>query len=73
MIPTEAVPGHDIGIIAATPGVAHDVHAPNIEITAIDCTTTHHTDLIAHHPHTEVLQLTTPEIIVDYVEPKIFS
>ena len=36
---TETAPGHDIWIIAATPGVAHDVHAPHTEITAIKHTT----------------------------------
>ena len=67
MIHMEATPGHDIGIISATPGVAHDTHTPHIEITAIDPTKTHHTDLITDHPHTEVLQLTTLEVIVDYI------
>ena len=64
---TEATPGHDIGIITATPGVAHDSHAPYTEITAIDPTATHHTDPTADHPHIEVLKLTTPEIIVDHI------
>ena len=49
MIHTEASPGHDIGIIAVTPGVAHDAHAPHIEITAINPAMTHHTNLIADH------------------------
>ena len=66
-IHSEATPCHDIGIIAATPGVAHDAHAPHIEITTINSAMTHHTDLIADHPHIEVLQLTTPEIIVDHI------
>ena len=30
MIHTEAAPGHDIGIIVAIPGVAHDAHTPHI-------------------------------------------
>ena len=67
MTHTEATPGHDIGIIAATPGVAPDTHVPHIEITVIDPTVTHHTNLIAHHPDIEVPQLTTPEIIVYHV------
>ena len=67
MTHTEATPGHDIGIIAAIPRVAHNAHVPYIEITVIDPTRTHHTDLIADHPHIEVPQLTTPEIIVDHV------
>ena len=65
-IPIEAAPGHDIGIIADTPGVAHDAHTPHIDITAIDPTATHHTDYITDHPHIEVLQLTIHEIIVDH-------
>ena len=67
MIHTEAAPGHDIGIIAATQGVAHDTHAPHIGLTAIDPTVTHHTNLTTDHPHTEVLQLTTPETVVDHI------
>ena len=65
-IHTKATPGHNIGIIAATPGVAHDAHTPHIGITAINPTSTHHTYLITDHPHMEVLQLTTPEIEVDH-------
>ena len=65
MTHTEAAPGHDIGIIAAIPAVTHDAHAPHTEITDIDPTATHHTDLTADHPHIEVPQLTTPEIGVD--------
>ena len=51
IIHIEAAPGHDIGIIAATPGVAHDTHAPHIEITDTNPTMTHHTDPMADHPH----------------------
>ena len=40
--------------MAATPGVAHNVHAPHTEITASDPTTTHHTNPTAGHPHIEV-------------------
>ena len=67
MTHTEATPGHDIGIITATPGVAHNTNIPHIEITVINPTTTHHTNLIADHPHIEVPQLTTPEIIGDHI------
>ena len=67
MIHTKAAPSHDIEIITATPGVAHDAHAPHIKITAIDPTMTHHTNLITDHPHIEVLQLTTPDIVVDHI------
>ena len=28
----------------------------------------HHTDLITDHPHIEVLQLTTPEIVADHIQ-----
>ena len=36
MIHTEATLGHDIEIVTATSGVAHNAHAPHIEITAIN-------------------------------------
>ena len=65
MTHTEATPVHDIGIIAATPEIAHNAHAPHAEITAIDPTMTHHTNTTADHPHIEVSQPTTPEIKVD--------
>ena len=64
---TEATPGHNIGIIAATPGVVHDAHVPYIDITVINPAATHHTDLIKDYPHIEVPQLTTPEIIVNHI------
>ena len=67
MIHTEATPDHDIGIIAATPGVAYNAHAPHTEIIAINPTGTHHTNLIADHPHIDVLQLTAPENVVDHI------
>ena len=63
----EATPGHDTGIIATIPEVAHDANAPHTEITAINPAMTHHTDPTADHPHTEVSQPTTPEIEVDPV------
>ena len=65
-IHTEAAPGQSIGIITATPGVAHDAHTPHIEITAIDLAMTHHISLTLDHPHIEILQLTSPEITVDH-------
>ena len=65
MIHTKAIP-HDRGIITATPGVAYNTHTPHREITAINPALTPHTELITDHPHIEVLQLTTPEIIVDH-------
>ena len=66
MIHTEAAPGHDIRMISATPGVAHDAYAPLIAVTAIDFLTTHHIDFITDHLHIEALWLTTPEITVDH-------
>ena len=45
MTHTDAAPGHDIGIITATPRVTHDAHASHIEITVIDPAVIHHTDL----------------------------
>ena len=67
MTHTEAIPGQNIGIIAATPGTAHNAHAPHIQITVIDPIVTHQTNLIADHPHIEVPQPTTPEIIADHI------
>ena len=67
MTHTETTPGHNIEIITATPGVAHDAHSPHIEITVTDTITTHHTYLIADHPHIEVPQLNTTEIVVDHI------
>ena len=72
MTHTEAAPGHSKGIIAATPGVAHNAHVPHIEITAFDSPTTYHINPTIDHPHKEVPQLTTPEIKVDFahIHPK---
>ena len=67
MTHTEAAPGHDIGIMTALPGVAHDTHITHIKTTVINPTVTHHANLIADHPHIEAPQLTTPEIIVDHI------
>ena len=66
MIHTETAQGHDIKIITASTGAAHNNHTPYIEVTAINPAMTHHTDHIADHPHIEVSQLTNPEIAVDH-------
>ena len=65
---TEAAQGHSTVIDAATTGAAHSDHAPPIEATAINLAMTHHIDLIADHPHIEVLQLINPEIGVGYTQ-----
>ena len=65
-IHTEATHSHNIWIITATTGAAHDAHAPPIEITAIIPATTYHTDHTAGHPCIEVPQLMTQEIIVGH-------
>ena len=61
----EAAPGHNTGIIATTPEVAHNAHTPHTGITAINPAMTHHINPTADHPHTEVPQPTTHEIKVD--------
>ena len=58
-------PGHDTGIIATTQEVVHNAHIPHTEIRVIDPTITHHIDLTADHPHTEIPHHATPEIGVD--------
>ena len=63
----EAVPGHDIGIISTTPGVAHDAEVSHAGITAIDPTTTHHINSTADNLYAEVPHPTTPEIEVDHI------
>ena len=67
MTHTEATPGHNIGIIAATTRVAHDTHIPHIEITVTNPAVLHQTYLFSGHPHIEVPQFTTPEIIADHI------
>ena len=54
LIHIEANPGPNTGIIATTPGAAHNAHIPHTEITAINTAMTHHTDPTADHLHTEV-------------------
>ena len=51
MIHVEVAPGHNTGILATTPEVAHNAHIPHTEITAINPTMTHHIDPTADHPH----------------------
>ena len=63
---TEITQGHNTRINTATTGAAHNAHTAPIEVTVIDLAVTYHTNLIADHPHIEILQLTTPEIAVDH-------
>ena len=69
----ETAPGHNIGILTATPEVGHDAHIPHTEITAINPATIHHMNPTVDHSQTEVPQLTTPEIERDptHVHPTI--
>ena len=66
MIHIEAVPDHDIGIIATTTGVAHNAQIPHTGVVAIDPTMTHHIDHTTDHLCTEV-DHTTPEIEAAHV------
>ena len=61
----EAMPGHDTGIIATSPGVAHDTPVPYTGVTTIDPAGTHHIDPTTDHSHAEVHHPTTPEIEAD--------
>ena len=61
MIHIEAIPDHDIGIIATNPEVAHDAPVPHTGVIAIDPTMTHHIDHTTDHLYTEAHH-TTPEI-----------
>ena len=67
MIHMETIPGHDIGIIATTPGVAHNTHVPHTEVIPINPAMTHHIDPTTDHPHTEGSHHTTPEIEVNHI------
>ena len=60
MIHIEAIPGYDIGIIATTPGVAHDAQVSDTGVIAINPTMKHHINPTAYHPHTEAHHHTTP-------------
>ena len=66
MIHIEATLDHDIGIIATTPGVAHDAQIPHTGVTAIDPTMTYNIYPTADHLCTET-QHTTPEIEATHV------
>ena len=66
MIHTEAIPGHDIGTIATTTGVAHTTQIPYTRVIIIDPTVTHHIYHTTDHQHTEAYH-TTPEIKVIHV------
>ena len=57
----EAIPDHNIGIIAIITGVAHDAQIPHTAVIAIDLSMTPHIDHTADHPHTEAHH-TSPEI-----------
>ena len=63
----EAIPGHDIGMIATTPRVAHYTQVPHTGVIAINPTVTHHINPNADHKCTEVPHHTTPEIKVDHI------
>ena len=67
MTQIEAIPGHDIGIIATTPGIAHDPEVPHTGVIVINPTATHHINLTADHLHTEVPHHTTLEIKVNHI------
>ena len=63
----EAIPGHDIGIIATTPEVAHDASVPHTKIIAIDPIVTHYIDPTTDHPSTEAHHHTTPQTEVTHI------
>ena len=67
LIPTEAALDHNTRRDAAITGAAHNDLTPSIEATAIDLTVTHCIDHIADHPHTEALQVISPEIAVGHI------
>ena len=67
MIQIEAIPSHDIGVIATIPGVAHDTQIPHTGVIAINPTMTHHINLTADHLHTEAHHHTTPKTEVAHV------
>ena len=67
MIHIEAIPGHNIGMIASTPGVAQYAQVPHTGVIAINPTITHHINPTADHPCTEAHHHTTPETEVTHV------
>ena len=67
MIHIEAIPGHNTGIIATTPGVAHDAEVSHTGVISINPTMTHHINPTADHPCTEAHHHTTPETEVAHI------
>ena len=63
----EAIQGHNIEIIATTPGVAHDAQVPHTWVIAINPATTHHINPTTDHPCTKVPHHTTPEFKVNHI------
>ena len=53
MIYIEAVPGHDTGIIATTPEVAHNTKVPHTGVIVINPAMIHHINHTADHQCTE--------------------
>ena len=60
-IPLEAIPDHDIGIIAIITAVAHATQIPHTVVIDINLTMTIHIDKTADHLHKEAHH-TTPEV-----------
>ena len=71
----EAVPGHDIGIITTTQGVAYNAQVPQTGIIAINLTITHHINPTVDHLHMEAHHHTTPKTEVAHIHfhPKILK
>ena len=67
MIHVEAIPGHDIGKIPTTPGVAHNAQVSHTGVIAMDPTLTHDMDPTTDHLHTEVHHHTTPETKLTHI------
>ena len=61
MIHTEAIPGHNTGIIATTPEAAHNAQAPHTGFIVIDPTMIHHIHQTKDHQHIEAHH-TTPSV-----------
>ena len=67
MIHIEVIPGHNIGIIATTPGVAHNAHVLHTGVIAINLALTHHINHTADHLHTETHHHPTPETDIAHI------
>ena len=67
MIHIEAIPDHDIGIIATITGVAHNAQVPHTRVIAIDPTMTHHINHTTDHSCTEAHHHTNPETKVTHI------